>query len=61
MDRNQGNVQVQLEACNAIWDLAVNDANQMMLVAAGVHVRIIRAMDRHQDDVRVQKAACGVL
>jgi hypothetical protein len=61
MDRNQDNVQVQLEACIALWDLAVNDANQMTLMAAEAHVRIIRAMDRHQDDSQVQKAACGAL
>ncbi len=33
----------------------------MTLVAARAHVRIIRAMDRHQDDAQVQTAACGAL
>ncbi len=49
MDRNQDDAQVQLEACDALCDLAENLANQVTL-AAGVHVRIIRAMDRHRDD-----------
>ena len=53
MDRNQGDAQVQLEACIALGNLAMNDANKVTLVAAGAHVRIIRAMDRHQDDARV--------
>ncbi len=35
-----------------------NDANQ---VAAGAHVCIIRAMDRHQGDAQVQEKACGAL
>jgi hypothetical protein len=29
MDRNQDDAQVQLEACDALRDLADNDANQM--------------------------------
>jgi hypothetical protein len=33
----------------------------MALMAAGVHVRIIRAMDRHQDDAKVLLKACGTL
>ena len=61
MDRNQDDAQVQLEACDALCDLADNDANQVTLMAAGVHVRIIRAMDRHQDDAQVQEKACGAL
>jgi hypothetical protein len=52
---------VQKEACSALWNLAVNDANHVTLMATGVHVRIISAMDRHQDDARVQEAACGAL
>ncbi len=35
-----------------------NDANQVTLRAAGAHVLIIRAMDRHQDDAQVQELAC---
>ena len=61
MDRNQGDAQVQLEACIALGNLAVNDANQVTLMAAEAHVRIIRAMDRHQDDAQVQEKACGAL
>ena len=38
-----------------------NDANKVTLVAAEAHVRIIRAMDRHQDDAKVQLSACGAL
>ncbi len=30
-------------------------------MAAEAHVRIIRAMDRHQDDAKVQATACGAL
>ena len=30
-------------------------------MAAEAHVRIIRAMDRHQDDAQVQEKACGAL
>ena len=48
-------------ACGALWSLALNDANQVTLMAAEAHVRIIRAMDRHQDDARVQENACGAL
>ncbi len=33
----------------------------MTLVAAEAHVRIIRAMDRHQDDAQVQEKACSAL
>ncbi len=57
MDRNQDDAQVQLEACDALWSLAVNDAYKMTLMAAGAHVRIIRAMDRHQDDAQVRSGA----
>ncbi len=35
-----------------------NDANQVTLRAAGAHVLIILAMDRHQDDAQVQEMAC---
>jgi hypothetical protein len=42
-------------------NLALNDANQVTLMAAEAHVRIIRAMDRHQDDAQVQEKACGAL
>ena len=59
MDRNQGDAQVQLEACIALGNLAMNDANKVTLVAAGAHVRIIRAMDRHHDDARVQETEIG--
>ncbi len=38
-----------------------NNAKQVTLVAAEAHVRIIRAMDRHQDDAKVQAAACRAL
>jgi hypothetical protein len=41
--------------------LADNDANKVTLMAAEAHVRIIRAMDLHQDDANVQKLACGAL
>ncbi len=50
MDQCQDNAQVQITACGALWNLALNDANKGTLVAAGAHVRIIRAMDRHQDN-----------
>jgi hypothetical protein len=59
MGRNQDDAQVQLKACAAFWNLAFNNANKVTLMAAGVHVRIIRAMDRHQDDAKVQHMACG--
>ncbi len=45
----------------AIRSLAVIDANKVTHVAAEAHVRIIRAMDRHQDDERLQEKACGAL
>ncbi len=61
MDRHQDDAQVQEEACGALWELVLNDANQVTLMAAETHVRIIRAMDRHQDDARVQVKACGAL
>ncbi len=41
--------------------LALNDANRVTLMAAEAHLRIIRAMDRHQDNARVQEKACGAL
>ncbi len=62
MERNQDNVQVQLKACNALWNLAVNNANHVTLMAAEAHVHIIRAMGRHQDDAQMQgNAAFGLL
>jgi hypothetical protein len=38
-----------------------NNANQVTLVAAEAHVRIIRAMDRHQYNAKVQETACSAL
>ncbi len=32
-----------------------------MALAAEAHVRIIHAMDRHEDDAQVQVMACGAL
>ena len=61
MDRRQDDARVQEWACSALWNLSLNDANEMTLVAAEAHVRIIRAMYRHQDDAKVQTAACGAL
>jgi hypothetical protein len=42
-------------------NLAFNNDNQVTLVAAEAHVRIIRTMDRHRDDAQVQETACGAL
>jgi hypothetical protein len=53
--------QVQEMACGALRNLAVNDADQVTLMAAEAHVRIIRAMDRHQDDAQVLLEACLAL
>ena len=39
MERNQDNVQVQLKACNAPWNLAVNNSNHVTLMGAQAHVR----------------------
>ncbi len=52
---------MQQSACGALWRLTSNDAYQGTLVAAEAHVRIIRAMDRHQDDAQVQESACIAL
>jgi hypothetical protein len=45
----------------AFMNLALNDANQVTLMVVGVHVRILRAMDRHRDDANVQDKACSAL
>ncbi len=42
---------MQEQACGTLWNLAANNANKETLMAAGAHVRILRAMDRSQDDV----------
>ncbi len=44
-----------------IWNLSANDANKATLVAAGAHMRIIRAMDRLQSDARAPASAGFVL
>jgi hypothetical protein len=49
MERHQDDAKVQEASCSALWNLAVNDANKVTLMAAEAHVRIIRAMDRHQE------------
>ncbi len=45
-----------------IWNLSANDANKATLVAAGAHMRIIRAMDRSKvtRDCRTCPNDCGV-
>jgi hypothetical protein len=43
MDRHQDGAQVQVKACGAHWNLAVNDANKVTLMGAKAHVRILRA------------------
>jgi hypothetical protein len=53
--------QLQKKACGALMNLAANDANEVTLMAAKTHVRIVRAMDRHRDDAQVQKKVCGAL
>ncbi len=50
-----------MTACSALLNLATNNANQVTLMAAEAYVRITRAMDRHQDDAKVQEMACGAL
>jgi hypothetical protein len=61
MDLHQDDARVQEKACSAIMFLALNDANQVPLMAAGAHACIIRAMERHQDDALVQEWGCSAI
>jgi len=65
MDLNLSSAKTQEEVCDKIVKLILNSKDQktiaMSLLTAGAHVRIIRAMERHQDCVQVQKSACKAL
>jgi hypothetical protein len=58
---HQDDAKVQTVACGALSSLAFNVANEVTLVAAEAHARIICAMDRHQADAQVQDWACDAL
>ncbi len=55
MDRHQDAAKVQETACGALWNLARNDANQVILAVAVP--KIIRAMDRLLRDKRARQLA----
>jgi ferredoxin len=64
MATHQDSAVVQGWACKTLWSMAQNGPNgepTLVLVAAGAHESILRAMDAHQDDVGLQDIACYAL
>ena len=54
-------MEVQDRACRALANLVENSENKAVLVAAGAHKSVVRAMEAHQDSVDVQEQACSAL
>ncbi len=52
MDLYQNYAKVQTKSCGALASLAANETNQVTLMVAVPS--IIRAMDRHQDDAKLE-------
>ena len=60
MDRHRDDVQVQEFACRALMQLALNDANKMILAQAAT-AQIVLTMRLHPTEAELMRWACRVL
>ena len=61
LGEHQANAAVMEEACWALKNLAVLDANPAAIAAAGGIETVVRVLGEHQANAKVMEPACGAL